>query len=122
MKRKLIVFGIPLFFVVLNVFRNFLGVWMVEGKYVNTNYENSHLAEIPSRADTLILFDDMTYESSFYGKGTYTLKYELSGTSIDGSLGTSFASFGHKTINRSLLGQIRISLDSDLKQYYGKID
>ncbi len=121
MKKIKVVGGVILFFVLFYLFRNFFSVWMVAGKYANTNYENSRIAEVPSRADTLILFDDMTFKSSYYGEGTYSLTYSFSGTEIDWVYEHGRA--GHNSqMKRGWLGNIEISLVSDLNQYYSKFD
>lgn len=122
MKKLKIVGSIVLFFVLFYLFRNFFAVWMVTGKYANTNYENSRIAEIPNRADTLILFEDMTYQSSYYGNGTYSLIYGFWGTKIDFNHGDNGVAGGQSAMKRSWFGNIRISLVSDLNQYYSKID
>lgn len=123
MKRFKVIGVILIFFVLIYLFRNFFTVWMVTGKYANTNYENSRIAEIPDRADTLILFDDMTFQSSYYGEGTYSLTYDFGGTEIDLAYEYEYGKAGqHSEMKRSWLGNIRISLVSDLNQYYSKID
>ena len=113
-----------LFFMLFYSFRNFFILSMVTGKYVNTNFENSRTAEIPSHADTLILFDDMTYKSSYYGgEGDYTLNYDFDGTEIHLTYEYQFGKAGiTRPMKRSFFGTIEISLVPDLNQYYEKIE
>lgn len=116
-KTGIVILLILLFY----LFRNFILGWMVYGKYVNTNYENSSVAEIPSTQDTLVLFSDMTFTSSYYGKGTYDLKYGLSGTKITWVYDNEQA-IHISQVRRSWLGNTRIFLVSDINQYYSKFD
>lgn len=121
MKKLKVGGGLIIFFVLFYLFRNFFAVWMVTGKYANTNYENSIVAEVPHRADTLILFNNMTFKSSYYGEGTYSLSYDYSGTEIDWVYEHGRA--GHNSqMTRNWLGNIQISLVSDLNQHYSKFD
>ncbi len=112
---------VALLVLLVYLFRNVLPGWTVYGKYVNTNYENSSVAEIPSRQDTLVLFSDMTFSSSYYGKGIYDLKYDLGGTKITWVYDNKRA-IHISQVRRSWLGNIRIDLVSEINQYYSKYD
>jgi len=114
--------SIVLFFVILYSFRNFFTVGMLTGKYANTNYENSMIAEVPDRADTLILYDDMTYKSSYYGEGTFSLEYSFEGTHIDWSRGSNGVAGRNSQMQRNWYGNIQISLVTDLRQHYSKFN
>ena len=44
------------------------------GKYINVNYDYTpFLAEIPYVDDTLVLRDDFTFQSKYFGQGNYKI-------------------------------------------------
>ncbi|TDD95997.1 hypothetical protein [Flavobacterium cellulosilyticum] len=58
---KKIIIGVVLFLVVSFIYNHFFLKCMITGVYVNTNYNKNHpIAEVPDRADTLVLFDNNT--------------------------------------------------------------
>lgn len=123
-KRKKVIIGILSCFVLLYINNSFFTERMVEGKYVNRNYENSFIGENPHVADTLIIKSDNRFESKFYGKGNYKLSYNLGGTQIRLIYKDEFGqtSFGTSIDRLFFLGNLRIILFKDLDQYYEKID
>ena len=110
---------------------------MILGKYVNRNYEDDFIGNIPHIADTLLLKENNQFESPYYGKGTYKLTYGLGGTKIKLNYGEGYSSENingeivtvsnkesfNTSMNRIwLIGNAQISLFEDLDQYYEKID
>jgi hypothetical protein len=97
---------------------------MITGVYVNTNYDKDYpILDVPNHADTLVLFDDNTYTSGYYGKGKYKLEYSFGGTEI--SLIPNVSSeggFGSSFTRLYSFGNIKIDLFQDQDQYYEKID
>jgi hypothetical protein len=97
---------------------------MISGVYVNTNYDKDYpIAEVPDQADTLVLFDNNTYKSEYYGKGKYKLDYSFGGTRISINPNDRSAMPFQTSINRIYsFGNIKIDLFQDLELYYEKID
>ena len=134
-KNKLTI--ILLVFLMVYVVNSFFTVRMLTGKYANRNFENGFISEIPHVNDTLIIKDNYEFESSFFGKGKYELKYSFSGTKINLLYGEGYSStningkeirVSNKAvlstyINRILFfGNPKIILCEDLDQYYEKIE
>ena len=97
---------------------------MITGVYVNTNYNKNYpIAEVPDSADTLVLFDNNTYKSGYYGTGKYKLDYSFGGTEISLiSKDPSVGGFGSSFTRLNSFGNIKIDLFQDLELYYEKID
>lgn len=121
---KKIIIGLILFFFISFIYNHFFLKSMITGVYVNTNYNKDYpIAEVPDRADTLVLFDNNTYTSGYYGRGKYKLNYSFGGTRIllisnnpsEGGFGSSFTRLYS-------FGNIKIDLFQDQDQYYEKID
>lgn len=101
-------------------YNNFFSTGILEGTYVNRNYGYHFIGHISDVPDTLYLKKDNHFESPFYGKGKYTLKYTLGGTKINLHYGEESVS---TYINRIwFIGNPKIILFEDLNQYYEKIE
>ncbi|QEE50146.1 hypothetical protein FUA48_11300 [Flavobacterium alkalisoli] len=123
MKKKIYALVI-LFFITAYLMNCFFSDSMVKGTYVNQNFGNNFIADIPHTPDTLILYKDNSFKSNFYGEGTYSLSYDVSGTTIE-LLYTDEAgksSFSSQVSRRFFFGAVKIPLDIDLNQYYKKIE
>ena len=96
------------------------------GKYVNNNTDivMEGPQPIQNGQDTLILYDDFTFESRTWGKGTYTydsgfwqseicLRYD--------AYGGGKASY-NSYVKKSTFGKIRILLSMDYDFYFEKIE
>ena len=120
MKKVILVFLIS--FIVYLIQDNFFSKKMVIGRYVNCNYSNNFNGDIPHKKDTLELFKNGTFQSSFYGFGNYKLDHQINGTKFN--LQPTSGQMGLNTsISRTgLFGSIKINLVRDLDQYYMKID
>ncbi|MDX5438174.1 MAG: hypothetical protein LPK03_13310 [Pontibacter sp.] len=90
----------------------------IAGLYINNN--TTPVLEGPGVAvDTLTINDDLTFENSAWGKGTYKLDGDRITFSYRYEYGTASYS---TTINRPLFGRtVRIELDSDLAYFYERI-
>ncbi|GEM_PF-3312059 len=86
----------------------------IEGVYV-TNYKDSFLAEMPQGRDTLILFSDFTFKSSFYGNGTFTTKDNSLKLSLSNSSSVQFP------IELSRKGGVKLMINYDSNHHYNKI-
>ncbi len=118
MKRTKLIVGIFfIFFVLIYSYNNFFSKKMLTGTYVNINYENSPAVETAKRTDTLYIYEDNSFYSRYYGKGTYHLSYSFSGTKID----MSYKSSGRNTfIKRDWFGKPKIILFRDINHFYIK--
>lgn len=98
----------------------------IVGTYVN-NYSKllspDMIITCPSRKDTLILFDDMRFESSWYGKGKY--HFFIMGSYLYVDLNPDDPNDGGYDIpvsNKSLFDRTpRLYLNSDANYFYIKI-
>lgn len=125
MKRIILIIGL-VFIILISVLRCNIPLTnsKVIGTYLNTNYGNKHfIAEIPYKADTLVLKSDGTFSSGFYGNGTYQVDCGILKTEIDldydyvmGNARSSFY-FSNKVYENT-----KIILNYDLNHYYEKID
>tara|TARA_B110001450_G_scaffold46287_1_gene43023 strand:+ start:961 stop:1341 length:381 start_codon:yes stop_codon:yes gene_type:complete len=53
------------------------------GTYINRNYDYTpFVPEIPYVNDTLVLNKDLTFDSAFWGEGTYKIENSLRGSSV----------------------------------------
>ncbi len=121
--KKTIKIGLVFVLMVYYLYHNFFTNSILAGTYVNENYKcKSALVEIPHELDTLIILDNNKFTNSIWGNGVYKLSYSISGTKIQFIYDYEFGKAGFKTsINRSLFGHPKISLDEDLNYYYKKI-
>ncbi|WP_031455737.1 hypothetical protein [Flavobacterium chungangense] len=124
-------------FIAVYSYNHFFTNGMLIGKYVNRNYGDDFIGNIPHIADTLLLKENNQFESPYYGKGTYKLSYGFGGTRIELHYGDDYSSTNIKgekvsvpnkesfetSINRIwFIGNPQISLFEDLNQYYEKIE
>ena len=96
---------------------------MLAGTYVNTNYEyGPFVAETPYGQDSITLFPDQTFSSTYWGDGKYELDYSLEGTEFNLSYTYEFGTAGFQThIERSFFSSPRIMLVRDMNHYMRKI-
>lgn len=96
----------------------------VIGIYVITDFDNQNSnVETPMISDTLILNTDNTFSSGFYGIGKYKLKRNLLSTEIDLSYGYEMGKANLKAyFSNKIYEKPKIILNSDLKQYYEKLN
>ena len=91
---------------------------MLSGVYINVNYKNSPAAETSRNLDTLYIYDDNTFYSRYYSKGSYKLSYSLTGTEIS----LRYQNSGYHTfVTRDFFGKPKIVLFWDINHYYIKI-
>ncbi|WP_298513574.1 hypothetical protein [uncultured Kordia sp.] len=95
----------------------------VVGTYVNTNYhQEPFIADIPYVADTLVLKENGTFSSGYYGNGTYKVSYGIFKTEIsleyDYEMGK--AGFSSSFLNK-IYSTTKIILNVDSNQYYEKL-
>jgi hypothetical protein len=114
---------LALIFIILYVFNSFFFEKMIVGTYFNRNYENGFITDNPHVSDKLVLLDNGTFISRYYGKGKYELYHSLGGTEISLESNSSSIMPFRTSVNRLyFLGNIKIDLYKDLNQYYEKID
>lgn len=125
-------------FIGIYTYNNFATQEMLIGTYVNNNYDHNMSGEaITHNRDTLIIKNNNQFESTFFEKGTYKLKYSLSGTAIELTYdhGNFYDTINGEiikipnqgifstTINRlHFVGNLKITLNEDLNLYYEKIN
>lgn len=96
----------------------------IAGTYVNRNYLSDRCClEAPHIPDTLVLKNDGTYTSGFYGSGTYQIDAGLLSTEITWYYEDQFGGGAYSTtVLKDLKGsKYRIVLNYDLNHYYEKI-
>ena len=122
-RNKFILIAI-LFALIVYGYRNIFTDDMIVGTYVNTNFENAPvIAELPNKADTLVLYRDSKFKSSHWGTGTFKLAHSLSGTKIKLRYQYIYGIAGVSAkIERLNWRQLVIILNEDFNQYYRKID
>jgi len=105
-------------------YNNFFSKTTIVGKYINQNYNYKYaFAEIPNVSDTLKLFENNHFVSSYWGKGTFTISYGLQGTTIELIYKYEFGKGGFETtISRLNWGEPKIILNRDQNQFYKKIE
>ena len=110
--RLLITFGILI--VLVYAYNNYFTIQMVEGIYVNKNYEDSNGgANFP---DTLSLYENHRFESNYWGTGHYKLSYSWRGTRIALLSNNSLIT----KVYRSWFSKPRIMVMRDFNNYYEK--
>lgn len=86
------------------------------GSYTNNNFDQEPFyAEIPYSKDTLSLKENGEYESSYYGKGDYTIELRL----ILNKIQIENREF---KVSRKLFRPTKIILVNDLNYYYQKVN
>ena len=95
---------------------------MIPGVYINKNFNSQPCsAEIPQNADRLILYQDNTFHSNFYGTGTYKINFENAISHINLSYNYEYGKGGFSTtISKTLFGRPEITLDN-CDHFYEKI-
>lgn len=99
----------------LYIYNNFFTIDMISGTYNTIDYEKSLM--VPNFPDKLILNEDFTYRSKFFGNGFFKIDYDYKGTKIyidsdNGSLSTR--------LTRNWFGKPKIIIFKDLGHYYEK--
>ncbi len=126
MKRKPIFISITIIVVITisYAYNNFFTEKMIEGPYINRNYNNSsNKVEIPHVADTLVLLKNNQFSSGFWGKGSYRIIYSVRGTEIQLTYNYEFGKAGFRAfIKRLYFGKPKIILDHDQNHYYEKLN
>ena len=126
MKQKSIFISITIIFVMIisYAYNNFFTKSMIEGRYINRNYNNSsNNVEIPHVEDTLFLLKNNQFLSGFWGKGSYRIIYSVRGTEIELRYNYEFGKAGFRAfIKRMYFGKMKIILDSDQNHYYEKLN
>ena len=96
----------------------------VIGTYFNTNYENERCCVAsPHRPDTLILKEDGTFSSDYYGNGTYEVSYGFLSTEIDWTYDYEIGKGYYSTqFSNKINERPRIMLNYDMNHYYEKME
>ncbi|MGL6125607.1 hypothetical protein [Chryseobacterium artocarpi] len=97
----------------------------IYGKYVNRNFDKPICCvEAPHTEDTLILYEDKTFESKFYGAGTYILY-----NGINPEIELFYKDFNHSSsaiyktyFLNGIFEKPKIMLNADMNHYYEKLD
>jgi len=94
----------------------------IVGTYINNNEgEDVIYPETPYIADTLVLKQDRTFTSKFYGSGTYSLSQGILSKRLSIRYGYKFKTVKSLPIKNRTFSPIKLILVSDLNQYYKKI-
>lgn len=123
MKKTFLVFVIILVvMLILNI--NFpLKKQDICGKYINKNFDNPVCCvEAPHMADTLTLYENKTFESHFYGVGTYKLY-----NGINPEIELYYKDFDQSAVYKTYFSNEvfenpKIMLNADLNHYYEKLN
>ena len=96
----------------------------VVGTYINTNYQYpQHIAEIPKGPDTLHLYEDGTFQSGYWGTGTYKLDDELFKTEVELLYEYSFGIAGITLpVTTGSDGRVRLMLNDAHDHCYLKVE
>lgn len=83
MRNKIVFAVVGIFIVAYYLCNNFFSETILRGTYVVKKHsEQPLLADTPGIADTLVLFDNNKFASSYWGNGVYKLSHSLKGTKI----------------------------------------
>jgi len=109
-------------FIAYYFYNNFFSAEALVGTYVNRNFHYQvRLVDIPYERDTLRLFENNKFSSTFWGNGTYKLKYSPMGTRIDLTYGYEFGKAGYSTrVTRRFGLNPKIILNDDQNHYLEK--
>lgn len=121
MKKKYkILFILIAIFLILFGFKKYIPNSSIVGDYVNVNYGIRWLADVPSSKDTLILFENNTFKSNYWGEGTYKLKWNFRGTKLEilYNHGRAISRFNVK--REWFFGKPKLIVSSDLNYHYEK--
>ena len=106
-------------FVVYECYKNFISQRSLVGGYINKNFDyQGVLSDIPYQTDTLRLLSDNTFTSSYWGKGTYKLKYSLTGTKIELIYHYQYGLAGFSTTVTRLHGVTPVIILDELHNHY----
>jgi len=92
----------------------------VIGKYDYINYKVATMP--PNKPDVLVLFNDSTYKSKYYGSGTFSVSNSLQGSRIYFDSEIPSDVFGYSYIKKGASGQVRIHMSSQEECYYEKVE
>ncbi len=119
--KKIIIIIIASLLFLTYLYNNFFTTRMLIGTYVNMNYKNS--IEDPNIPDTLILLQNNTFSSQYFGTGKYSLSYSISGSKLNLIFDDVIHQINiHPNIKRINFNHTKIILCSDLNHYYEKIN
>jgi len=121
MKKILLIFTFIIIGILIIININFpIKKEKIIGKYANMNFENPHCCgEAPHKPDTLVLFNNGTFKSKFYGNGNY--KFENNNLDLNYDYINGKAKY-KTTVSNRLSQNIRIILNEKLNHYYEKIE
>jgi len=106
-------------FIVYECYKNYISQESLVGGYINKNFDyHGVLSDIPYRKDTLRLLSDNTFTSSYWRKGTYKLKYSLTGTKIILIYRYQFGLAGFSTSVTRLNGVTPVIILDELHNHY----
>ncbi|WP_442587049.1 hypothetical protein ACSBL2_13465 [Pedobacter sp. AW31-3R] len=113
---------VGVFFIVFHWYNNFFSKESLAGEYINKNYNyEGMLTEIPYQPDTLRLYKNNSFTSSFFGNGNYKLKYDIMGTKIELIYDYEFGKAGYTTIITRLYGvNPKVILNKEKDHYFEK--
>ncbi|BDW93375.1 hypothetical protein MACH07_22070 [Flagellimonas marinaquae] len=95
---------------------------LLAGTYVNRNYDYTpFIPEIPYVSDTLVLNDDFTFKSDFWGNGTYEIKNSLKGSTIKLRYNYEFGKASYTARIEEVEKTLKIILFEKKNHYYEKI-
>lgn len=94
------------------------------GVYVLRNYDKNSVGEFPTNPDTLMLYPNLKFESSYYGKGSYKLKKEVFDETIHFTYKYEYGLAGiEMRVEHSFLTSgVKLILSTDQEIYYERID
>jgi len=122
MKSKTILILFISFLIIKFLYYNYFFINMVKGIYINTNYEKSNGTDIPNQMDTLILFENNTFKSNYWGNGRYKLVYSYRGTELNLFYQYQFGKGVFKAkITREWFSTPKVIIEKDLDHYYKKL-
>lgn len=121
-KFRVILFFLPVL-VAYYIFNAFISADSISGVYVNRNFgEGREVAETPNVADTLIIYKNGQFTSSFYRDGKYQISHSLSGTSVNFTYKYEFGNAGFEAPAKRLnFTGVKLILSDDLDRYYEKV-
>jgi hypothetical protein len=125
MKKIYLLLSLVLIIILYNIYSGYISLSMLVGTYITVKPDDYKAAvpDIPSKTDTLIIYNNGTFSSGFFGMGKYTLSHNLFTTEIDLNYHYNFGMAGYtSTISRSFLGVPKIELDADNNYYYEKVN
>ncbi|OYQ51257.1 hypothetical protein [Flavobacterium aurantiibacter] len=94
------------------------------GLYVLRNYAGNIEGEVPKNSDTLKIYPNFKFESSYYGKGSYKIKKEVLEEAIQFIYKYEFGLAGiEMRVERNFLtSNVKLIVSTDQEIYYERID